>query len=98
MLNSSKDALIFQQLDVDHYIGEPFHGMPGAQTGSVPIMRMFGITKEGNSICCHIHGFSPYFYVSVPETFGNNDCQPFKVHTQNVHESILFQIWGFRQG
>ena len=44
-LNSEKDKLIFQQIDIDHYIGKPYPGMPGARTGVVPIMRMFGITK-----------------------------------------------------
>lgn len=71
---------VFQQLDLDHYIGEPDIRMPGAQTGRVPIMRVFGITKEGNSVCCHIHGFSPYFYVSVPDSFGNDQCEEFKVN------------------
>ena len=44
-LNREKDKLIFQQIDIDHYIGKPYPGMPGARTGVVPIMRMFGITK-----------------------------------------------------
>lgn len=72
-------TLIFQQLELDHYIGAPYDGMPGAQSGQVPIMRMFGITKEGCSVCCHIHGFTPYFYISLPKTFTEEDCLPFKV-------------------
>lgn len=54
--------------------------MPGAQTGPVPVMRMFGVTSQGNSVCCHIHGFSPYLFVSLPSTFKESDCQPFKVN------------------
>jgi hypothetical protein len=53
--------------------------MPGSQQGPVPIMRMYGVTMEGNSICCHVHGFSPYFFVSAPSNFANSDCHPFKV-------------------
>ena len=44
-LDTDKDKLIFQQIDIDHYIGKPYPGMPGARTGVVPIMRMFGINK-----------------------------------------------------
>lgn len=72
--------LKFQYLELDHYIGKPYPGMPGAQTGPVPIIRMFGITEEGNSVCCHIHGFTSYFYVSLPDTFTEKDCAPFKVN------------------
>ena len=43
--DAGKEDLIFQQIDIDHYIGKPFPGMPGAQSGSVPVMRMFGVTK-----------------------------------------------------
>lgn len=41
-------------------------GMPGQVQGKVPIVRMFGVTDSGNSVCCHIHGFAPYFYVPAP--------------------------------
>jgi DNA polymerase delta subunit 1 len=53
--------------------------MPGSQQGPVPIMRMYGVTMEGNSICCHVHGFSPYFFVSAPRNFADKDCYDFKV-------------------
>jgi len=26
---------------------------------------MFGITAKGNSVCAHVHNFTPYFYVEV---------------------------------
>ena len=43
-INPSVDKLTFQQIDIDHYIGKPLPGMPGAKSGPVPIMRMFGVT------------------------------------------------------
>jgi hypothetical protein len=55
--------------------------MPGSQQGPVPIMRMYGVTMEGNSVCCHVHGFSPYFFVSAPSNFADKDCYAFKVRT-----------------
>ncbi|XP_059477821.1 DNA polymerase delta catalytic subunit [Neocloeon triangulifer] len=77
-IRPKEDPLIFQQLDLDHYIGEPMAGMPGAQTGPVPIIRMFGVTDDGVSICAHVHGFSPYFYVEAPDKFTASHCEPFK--------------------
>lgn len=47
-------------------VGSAVAGMPGQVQGKVPIVRMFGVTDSGNSVCCHIHGFAPYFYVPAP--------------------------------
>ncbi|KAL3267213.1 hypothetical protein HHI36_011349 [Cryptolaemus montrouzieri] len=77
-IDPAKDTLIFQELELDHYIGVPYPGMPGAQSGPVPVIRCFGVTKKGNSVCCHIHGFSPYFYINLPDSFVEADCEPFK--------------------
>ncbi|XP_038073586.1 DNA polymerase delta catalytic subunit-like [Patiria miniata] len=74
----SKDAIVFQQIDLEHYIGSPIRGMPGSTVGPVPIIRMFGITMEGQSVMCHIHGFTPYFYVPAPENFRPEHCRHFK--------------------
>lgn len=30
-INPKTDAVVFQQIDVDHYTGQPMAGMPGAQ-------------------------------------------------------------------
>nr|XP_006813424.1 PREDICTED: DNA polymerase delta catalytic subunit-like [Saccoglossus kowalevskii] len=77
LLNEKTDNIIFQQIDVDHYLGQPLKGMPGSTIGPVPIVRMFGITEEGNSVLCHIHGFSPYFYVPAPKDFKSEHCRMF---------------------
>jgi len=39
---------------------------------------MYGVSDDGLSICCHIHGFSPYFYVSLPVHFKTSHCGEFK--------------------
>lgn len=61
------------------FLGSPIEGMPGQQVGRVPVMRMFGINDAGNSVCCHVHGFSPYFYVTCPPTFKDIHLGEFKV-------------------
>nr|XP_022902030.1 DNA polymerase delta catalytic subunit [Onthophagus taurus] len=77
-IDPTKDVLLFQQIELEHYIGSHYPNMPGAQTGPVPIMRMFGVTENGNSVCCHIHGFTPYFYASLPDKFVESDLMDFK--------------------
>ncbi|ROT70834.1 DNA polymerase delta catalytic subunit isoform X2 [Penaeus vannamei] len=77
-VNPATENLVFQQIDIDHYIGPPCEGMPGQQAGRVPIMRMFGVNDNGNSICCHVHGFSPYLYVTCPPVFKESHLGAFK--------------------
>lgn len=84
--DSKKDNLIFQQLDIDHYNGQPIQGMPGSQLGPIPIMRMYGVTMEGNSVCCHVHGFTPYFYVTVPANFDESKCHVLK---SSLNKAVL---------
>uniref|UniRef100_A0A672GC86 DNA polymerase n=1 Tax=Salarias fasciatus TaxID=181472 RepID=A0A672GC86_SALFA len=83
-LDPSSDTLVFQQIDLDHYMGETVAGMPGQSQGKVPIIRMFGVTDSGNSVCCHIHGFAPYFYVPAPSGFTSADLSEFKRELNSV--------------
>uniref|UniRef100_A0A3P8P0R5 DNA polymerase n=1 Tax=Astatotilapia calliptera TaxID=8154 RepID=A0A3P8P0R5_ASTCA len=77
-LDPSSDTLVFQQIDLDYYLGETVAGMPGQSQGKVPIIRMFGVTDNGNSVCCHVHGFAPYFYVPAPNGFMSAHLVEFK--------------------
>ena len=45
----------------------------GSSEGPVPVVRMYGVTAEGLSVMASIHGFTPYFYVSLPHTVDLND-------------------------
>merc|ERR550539_2218388 len=72
------EKFIFQQIDIDSYIGKPLVGMPGASSGPVPVMRMFGVTEKGNSVCCHVHGFHPYMYVQAPLGFKRENLHDFR--------------------
>ena len=56
-------------MDLDCYDGDPMPGMPGSKVGPIPIIRMYGITEQGNSVMCHIHGFAPYFFCTTPPGF-----------------------------
>lgn len=76
-LNPLTDPLVFQQIDIDHYVGQAKDGMPGAKEGPCPVMRMFGITENGASVMCHVHGFAPYFYIQPPSGFKSDECKSF---------------------
>ena len=45
-IDPTKENFVFQQIDIDNYIGKPLSGMPGAPSGPVPVMRMFGVTEK----------------------------------------------------
>jgi DNA polymerase delta subunit 1 len=81
--------LVFQQMDCDYTLGEPIEGMPGASSGTVPIIRMWGVTEKGNSIQCNVHGFVSYFFVQAPPNFKENDCSLFRT-ALNVSSAFLF--------
>ena len=52
--------------------------MSSTTNPSVPIVRVTGVTMEGNSVCAHIHGFLPYIYVPAPsEVFTPTNCNDF---------------------
>jgi len=34
-----------------------------------PVLRLFGVTREGYSVCVHLRGFTPYFYIAAPDSF-----------------------------
>ena len=95
-IDPSSDSVTFQQIEIDHYIGEHIPGMPGVQSGSVPILRMFGVTMEGNSVCAHIHGFLPYFYVPAPsESFTNEHCDHLR---QVLNDAVMGDMRSNRDG
>ena len=43
------------QIDIENYV-----------QNEKGILRAFGVTKNGNSILCHIHDFLAYFYIECP--------------------------------
>jgi len=76
--NPATDTLTLQQLELDHYIGEARSDMPGANHGPAPVMRVFGVTETGNSICVHIHGFHPYLFIPAPAGFTKDHLSGFR--------------------
>ena len=74
-------SLAFQWLDIDMTSGEPLASNPdggkvlGSLEGPVPVIRLYGVTREGHSVFAHIHGFTPYFYILPPPSMDLSDGQ-----------------------
>ncbi|CAD5114717.1 DgyrCDS3760 [Dimorphilus gyrociliatus] len=85
-LDPNYDDINFQQIDVDHYIGGHMEGMPGSKIGPVPIVRIFGITDDENSVCMHVHGFAPYFFVPAIDNFDPMHCNTFR---QSLNSAVI---------
>ena len=41
------------------------------------VIRAFGVTKKGNSVCINIHDFPPHYYVNIPDNYKKNDVDEF---------------------
>ena len=90
------DTVSFQQIDIDHYVAPPIPGMPGLQSGAVPVLRMYGVTMDGNSVCAHLHGFLPYFYANLPrEDFAAEHCSDFRT---SLNGAVLGDMRSNRDG
>ena len=42
------------------------------------VIRGYGVTDKGNSICIHIEGFQPYFFFKIPHDWDNLKFNTFK--------------------
>jgi len=77
-LSGNDEDLSFQWLDIDIIGGKPLTTNPnpnkskvvGASSGQVPVLRIFGVSEEGNSVCAYLHGFTPYCYFALPPDSG----------------------------
>ena len=71
--------LNLQWLDIDTISGQPLKSNPsgkkllGATEGSCPIIRIYGVNEDGNSVAVFIHGFTAYSYFALPRGCTLND-------------------------
>ncbi|KAH9933323.1 DNA polymerase family B-domain-containing protein [Fomitopsis serialis] len=92
-INEQRDAIIFQQIDVeDCYDG-----------GGVGF-RIFGVTEAGHSVMAYITDFFPYFYVAAPRGFTESDTWAFAEYLNNAGNGGVKgcelikrrSLWGYR--
>lgn len=76
-----ENDLNLQWLDIDMIGGVPLEKNPnadkknivGAESGSVPIIRLYGVNETGNSVAVFIHGFTAYGYFALPKGYKVDD-------------------------
>ncbi len=81
-LNSKDTSLIFQQIEIDHVQGikhphynsdkTNYNPLHNSNNNNVSVFRIYGITKDQNSVTCFVHGFLPYFFIPCPTFISQN--------------------------
>lgn len=85
--------IIFQQIDAEEAI---------SNDGS-SVVRLFGVTESGNSLCCNITGFLHYFYVPAPVNFRKEHIgqlqkelhRTFPNTIDHIEIAMKESLWGF---
>ena len=84
------ESLIFQQIEVEDYQGVLPAFMPNPfNIKEQAIIRMFGVTEDGNSVMAHVYGFLPYIYVPAPMGFQSNHLASYK----NALQGVMASTW-----
>ncbi|MDP2845378.1 MAG: hypothetical protein Q8N79_04795, partial [Candidatus Methanoperedens sp.] len=63
----------FQILDADYTYSE-----------GKPVVRLYGRDESGNSVCCSVPGFEPYFYAKTLPESATLLQEKFKEHIKNI--------------
>ncbi|KFD71153.1 hypothetical protein M514_05004 [Trichuris suis] len=71
----SNRKIIFQKMDVDYY--HTVRQDDKRHEQQVAVFRIYGVTKESHSVCCHVYDFSPYFLV-LANNFEHAYCDMYR--------------------
>ncbi|MCX9085255.1 MAG: DNA-directed DNA polymerase [Candidatus Methanoperedens sp.] len=74
----------FQILDADYTYSD-----------NKPIVRLYGRDGSGNSVCCMVTGFEPYFYVKAPPEMADILKEKFKDHVKMIEPVKRFEPIGY---
>ncbi|KAK4538200.1 hypothetical protein CDCA_CDCA16G4225 [Cyanidium caldarium] len=67
-----QEALLFNQTACDYVVERGEEGHESA------VIRVYGVTGEGHSVLCRVHGFLPYFYVAAPADWDESVLESFR--------------------
>lgn len=77
-----QSILSIKIVSVDYYSAYPIRNLDTAYSEfrksavkSVPVIRIFGITKDKKKVCANVHGVFPYLYIPCSETNHNKIIQ-----------------------
>lgn len=61
----------------------------------LPVIRLYGRDESGNSICCHVPGFEPYFYAKAKPELSTILLEKFKEHIKRIEQVKRFEPVGY---
>jgi hypothetical protein len=76
-------SIAFQLIDVDHFFDK---------SSAEVVIRLFGVTNQGNSIAVCAPGYRPYFYASAPKGFVEGHV-PKAIQKLNANIRVCYHIW-----
>ena len=79
----SDGDLVFMQIDADCTVINKSFNLSEEKLG-FPLIRLYGINQEANSVCLIIENFFPYFYVKKPAEFTTGDIPGFAEVIENT--------------
>lgn len=74
----------FQILDADYTYSD-----------GKPVVRLYGRDGSGNSVCCSVPDFEPYFYAKAPPESANILKERFKEHIKRIEVVRRFEPVGY---
>jgi len=74
----------FQILDADYTYGN-----------GKPVVRLYGRDESGNSICCSVPDFEPYFYAKAEPEMSVILQEKFKEHIKRIEHVLRFEPVGY---
>ena len=93
-LKQPRESLPFQLIDLDYIFGicvSVFILKFNILEKTGIIVRLFGVTRNGNSLCVNVHGYKPYFYAKCPDGFGTEHIE-LGIKTLNNHVKVNINI------
>ena len=83
------------QIDVDYYSIPAQRNTDPHEVGQhqekveadKPVIRIFGVNAQGNSVCAHVHNFTSYFYIHIIEanvTLTAEQIEAFKIQLNRI--------------
>src|SRR5450759_4030408 len=60
-----------------------------------PVVRLYGRDGSGNSVCCMVPGFEPYFYAKAPPEMAGILQEKFKEHIKKIEPVSRFEPIGY---